>query len=323
MAAAPDRIAPQLLDIQDVRAADLDALLEEEIASWRAELHWDFRPSADLVRRFVQMQALSGYALEIGGEIAGYAYYVCEERKGLIGDLYVVRRHRSLDNERLLLASIVDTLGASPFVKRIESQLMMLGAAGRIGAIPRANRARVFPRVFMEAGVRVVGSLPRRDVSRRPIFEAWSERRQDDAARVIALAYQGHIDSQINDQYRSAGGARRFLLNIVQYPGCGAFFQPGSFLAFDPDTGEATGMCLASLVGEDTGHITQVCVVPAVRGSGIGYELLRRSIAALAQAGAQRVSLTVTAANQNAIALYESIGFEPRRTFSAIVWDGL
>ena len=45
----------------------------------------------------------------------------------------------------------------------------------------------------------------------RIFFDRWTERRQDEAAQLIASAYRGHIDSEINDQYRSAEGARRFL----------------------------------------------------------------------------------------------------------------
>ena len=72
-------------------------------------------------------------------------------------------------------------------------------------------------------------------------FDSWSERKQDEAATLIATAYRGHVDSEINDQYRSPAGARRFLMNIVQFPGCGAFFQPASYVAVDPGTGRLSG----------------------------------------------------------------------------------
>ena len=64
-------------------------------------------------------------------------------------------------------------------------------------------------------------------------IEKWSDHYQDAAAQLIAAAYTGHVDSRINDQYRTSGGARRFLYNIVQYPGCGAFYRPASFAAFE------------------------------------------------------------------------------------------
>jgi ribosomal protein S18 acetylase RimI-like enzyme len=114
-------------------------------------------------------------------------------------------------------------------------------------------------------------------------------------------------------------GARRFLNNIVQYPGCGAFFGPGSFAAVDQQT--LCGASLASLVSRDVGHITQVCVARSYQGTGLGYELMRRSMNALAAHGCRAVSLTVTAANESALRLYRNMGFAPRRPFQAFVWQ--
>jgi hypothetical protein len=71
-------------------------------------------------------------------------------------------------------------------------------------------------------------------------IDRWSDQHQDATAHLIAAAYQGHVDSSINDQYRTViAGARRFLHNIVQYPGCGAFFRPASFAAFEPSRGRS------------------------------------------------------------------------------------
>ena len=76
--------------------------------AWRDELEWDFEKSADLVRRFVDMRALNGSALVEDGEIAGYMYYVLEEDKGLIGDLYVRARVRTAERENLLLEAALE-----------------------------------------------------------------------------------------------------------------------------------------------------------------------------------------------------------------------
>jgi ribosomal protein S18 acetylase RimI-like enzyme len=148
----------------------------------------------------------------------------------------------------------------------------------------------------------------------------WGEERQQETARLIAAAYEGHIDSQVNDQYCSPAGASRFLMNIVQYPGCGAFFAPASYAAADPKTGALCGISLASLIAADVGHITQVCVAPSHKGTGLGYELMRRSVLALAAHGCRSVSLTVTAANEPALRLYQRMGFEHRHDFTAYVW---
>jgi ribosomal protein S18 acetylase RimI-like enzyme len=321
MAALTDPHAPAIVDLRQIRGADLDPLLAEETTTWRDMLDWDFRPSAGLVRRFLDMQALTGYALLIAGRAAGYSYFVAEERKGLIGDLYVMEEFATPEVEAHLLATVLDGMIESPFVHRIESQLMMLRHGSRI-ALPYWRHLKVHSRVFLEIDLAKAQALPQGAAARAVTIDNWTERKQDEAAQLIATAYQGHIDSEINDQYRSPAGARRFLMNIVQYPGCGAFFQPASFVAIDPRSSHLCGICLSSLVADDIGHITQVCVSKSTRGHGVGYELLRRSLDALARNNCRRASLTVTAGNRSAITIYERMGFTKRRDFSAYVWDG-
>jgi ribosomal protein S18 acetylase RimI-like enzyme len=159
-------------------------------------------------------------------------------------------------------------------------------------------------------------------VRRLVYVERWSDLYQDAVAQLIAAAYAGHIDGRINDQYRTPLGARRFLHNVIQYPGCGNFYRPASYAAFEASNGRICGVSLASLVAPRCGHIAQICVSPAARGTGIGHELLRQSLATLRDAGCRSVSLTVTAANQDAVALYERMGFRTIERFAALVWEG-
>ena len=321
MAALSDSPLARIVDLRHLRSGDLDALLDEETETWRETLEWDFRASAGLVRRFLDMQALNGFSLLVNGQPVGYCYFVSEERKGLIGDLYVMREFVSVENEEHLLGTVVDTLIKTPFVQRIESQLMML-RTGRQMTLPHQRYLRVHGRNFMELHLAAGALRPSPSPGFSALIDSWSERKQDEAAALIANAYQGHVDSEINDQYRSAAGARRFLLNIIQYPGCGSFFQPASFLALDPQSGKLCGLCLSSLVQADVGHITQVCVSKSVRGTGLGYELIRRALESLTNHGCRKASLTVTAANVEAIQLYERMGFRKTRDFAAYVWEG-
>src|SRR5713226_5101435 len=96
---APAVRTPDLVDLRKLSSGHLESLLEEETREWNEALDWDFRKSADLVRRFVDLRALSGCALMERGEAVGYSYFVLEEHKGLIGDLYVRRLYRSVENE--------------------------------------------------------------------------------------------------------------------------------------------------------------------------------------------------------------------------------
>jgi ribosomal protein S18 acetylase RimI-like enzyme len=298
----------------------MESLLYEETARWRSELEWDFEKSADLVRRFVDLRALNGGALVEDGQVIGYLYYVVEDNKGLVGDLYVRREFRTPERENRLLDWALQAIMSCPPITRIESQLMMLGFSPD-RQIPRAECLRSYERNFMRVDLRRCALAEGR--VRRPMFiEKWSDHYQDAAAHLIAASYEGHIDSSINDQYRTAAGARRFLYNIVQYPGCGSFFRPASFAAFEAATGYLCGVSLASLVAPECGHITQICVSPSVRGTGIGHALLRKSLIVLRDLGCRSASLTVTAANDGAVQLYERVGFHTMRRFSAYVWEG-
>lgn len=319
MAALADPPAPHTLDLRSLDVESLLPVLDEQIDAWQTELNWDFTTSANLVRRFVQMHALTGYALmsrERPGQVVGYSYYVCEEGKGLIGDLFVRRQHRTVENENALFQSSLDAMWHTPGVRRIESQLMMLLDVVQ-RRVPYPNWFQSFPRFFLEAPLGA--ALPPRNLSASIAIVPWTESWQEATGRLISGAYQNHIDSRINDQYRSASGARRFLANIVQYPGCGSFFAPASFAAVDRHT--LCGASLASLVSYDVGHITQVCVAPSYQGTGLGYELMRRSLEALAAHGCRTVSLTVTAENESALRLYRNMGFVQRRAFGAYVWE--
>ena len=308
----------ELVDLREVTAHELEPVLREETGAWHDGLAWSFEKSADLVRRFVGMRALYGAAIRIRGKAAGYLYYVLEEGKGLIGDLYILREHRTPAREDLLLDTAVEAMINSGAVARIEAQLMMLDYAPS-RRIPRAALGAVFERNFMRVGVgRGMAKEPEPAGIRMEVF---SDHDQEAAAQLIAEAYQGHIDGRINDQYRSVAGARRFLFNIVQYPGCGSFFRPASYTAFDAG-GRLCGISLASLVAPESGHLTQICVLPDCRGLGIGRALIRRSLGQLGGLGCRTASLTVTAANRGAVALYQRMGFRVVHRFPAYAWEG-
>lgn len=321
MAAWPDSPATGIVDLQHAAAADFTSLLDEEVSAWRDALDWDMHAASQLVRQHIETRSLQGFALLDGACAIGYCYYVRDGRKGLLGDLYVMAGNRTQERENALLQAALEALWRSPGMERIEAQLLLFGAARGNPPFPHrmpyASSLHVYPRRYLEIPADAASGLAIREALGVTITP-WTEARQDDSARLVAAAYRGHIDSDINDQYRSPAGARRFLSNIVQYPGCGTFFAPASFMALSERT--LCGISLASLVGERTGHITQICVAPAHRGQGIGYELLRQSLLAFAEHGCDRVSLTVTAANQEAIRLYQQAGFSLRRQFSAYVW---
>lgn len=319
MAALYEAPLYEIAELPQLSVSDLDPLFNDEISVWEKCFSWDFRPSADLLRRFLQMHSLYGCALCMNRQVIGYSYYVCEARKGLIGDFYIRGQYNARAAEMPLLSAVVQALMRTPGIRRIESQLMLLQDQTKI---PFSEYLTRHDRYFMVIQEEVAAQLQPVSLGLRATFVPWAERHQEETAHLVSAAYKGHVDSEINDQYRTIPGARQFLTNIIRYPGCGQFSPAASIVAVDDRTGRVCGACLASLVSADSGHVTQLCVLPAVRGARLGYELLRQSLERLAQLGCKTVSLTVTCSNVEAIRLYESMGFRTESIFPALVWQG-
>src|SRR5437899_11545448 len=147
----------ELIELRELRSADLEDLLKEEIAVWSESLDWDFRGSAELVRRFLDQRSLTGYALAINDEVLGYSYCVHDEHMGLIGDLYVRRAFAAPEHERRLLSAVVELLMRTPYVTRIETQLMMLGPG--VEPFPGARFLKTYERNFMRIALDRTASL--------------------------------------------------------------------------------------------------------------------------------------------------------------------
>ncbi len=312
----------EILDLRHFSSADLRPLLEDEIAMWGRLLSWDYATSAEMILRYMDAKILPGYAAIERGSIFGYSFFVYEQSKGVIGDLFVRDGARSPSRhevEEQLLTHVIETLQQSPGIHRVEAQLL----AHHTGEVARPFLQQGFsrhPRVFMnfEIGRHPQASLP----PLPPQFEIrpWSDQEYQFAAALITAAYRGHVDSEINDQYRTLAGSLRFLNNIVRFPGCGTFDPQASFSVFQRRT--LIGLILCSQVRPDVGHITQVCVLPEYRSAGLGQAMLAASTKNLRGRGFHFISLTVTEANDRAIALYKRLGFESTRVFDAFVWEG-
>ena len=315
----------EILDLRHFASADLRPLLEGEAQVWSRLLSWDYRGSAEMILRYVDAKILPGYAAIERGRIFGYSFFVYEGSKGVIGDLFVggtngLRGEGEHAIEVRLLTHVIETLQRSPGIHRVEAQLLV----HQTGSVARPFLDQGFrrhPRLFMvlplDSAAANAPKLPP-DIDIRP----WSEHDYQAAAAVITAAYRGHIDSEINDQYRSLSGSVRFLNNIVRFPGCGIFDAEASFAAVHRPTRSLIGVILCSRVKHDVGHVTQVCVVPELRGHGIGEALLAASSRALRQRNFELLSLTVTQGNERAVALYERLGFTTTRIFDAFVWEG-
>ena len=77
----------EILDLRHFSSVDLRPLLEDEVREWARLLSWDYSGSAEMILRYVDAKILPGYAAVERGRIVGYAFFVYEGSKGVIGDL--------------------------------------------------------------------------------------------------------------------------------------------------------------------------------------------------------------------------------------------
>ncbi len=317
----------EILDLRHFTSSDLRGLLEEESQVWSQLLAWDYSSSAEMILRYIDARILPGYAALERGRVCGYSFFVYEGSKGVIGDLYVEGDGSRLSAgaehpvETRLLTHVIETLQQSPGIHRIEAQLLV----HETGAVARPflqEGFRRYQRLFMTLPLGQAGE--KRAVALSPEIELrrWSEQDYQPAATIITGAYRGHVDSEINDQYRTVAGSLRFLNNIVRFPGCGVFDPGASFVALHRGTRSAVGLILCSRVQPEVGHITQVCVLPEFRGKHIGQALLQANAEELRKRRFSMLSLTVTQSNSGAVELYRRLGYREERVFDAFVWEG-
>ncbi len=334
----------ELLDLRHFSAGSLRPLLDEESRVWSQRLHWDYRGSAELLLQYLDSRVLPGYVAVENGRITGYVFCVYEGYKAVIGDVFAAPvRDASLSEKdetqeaaaaevrSELLLRLLEMLKNTPGVTRIESQLLLHPHGAHQQLFEDAG-FEVHERIFMEwplqptvnAAVRggsaavlhANAALPPEMELRR-----WSETDLSAAARLIASSYDGHLDSHINEQYRTVSGSQRFLHNIVRFPGCGYFDADASLTLVERGTTELAGLLLCSRVRDDVGHVTQICIAPQHRGRGLGRLLMVECARSLAKRGFSLLTLTVTASNRHAVSLYEWLGFRGTHRFDAMVWD--
>jgi ribosomal protein S18 acetylase RimI-like enzyme len=326
--------AIEILDLRHFRSTEMRPLLEAEAREWAQVLSWDYSSSAEMILRYMDARILPGYAALDDGQVVGYTFFVYEGSKGVIGDLFVqpsagplqLTTRRQI--EERLLAQVIETLQVSPGVHRIEAQLL-LHDSGTLDRPFTEEGFRRHPRLFMSLPLggrpnNGLGTVNGALASRFPDveFRKWSEEDFQNAAALITGAYREHVDSEINDQYRSLAGSLRFLNNIIRFPGCGTFDAEASFVARSRGSGAMLGLILCSRVKSDVGHVTQVCLAPEQRNRGLGQALIATASNELRRRNCTCLSLTVTQANVRAVDLYKKLGFSIERVFDAFVWEG-
>ncbi len=322
----------EIIDIRRFEAQDFAALLEAEAGAWSDDLRWDFSSSMRVISNCLREKRLLGYALVSAGRIRGYCFYFYDGEKGLIGDLFVENACVTLEDARRLLEHVVETIVATPGLRRVEAQLphfsyeqlepcfRSLSFAG----YRRRFMALSLDRAALPAAATVTGMPPSRPgdgAATEFLVVPWERRYDREAAEILYETYRQHVDAEINDQYSSIAGTTRLIENIVHHQGCGEFLPRASRVALHAASQCVAGLLAITALRPRTAHIPQIAVARPFQDRGVGTLLMAAAFNELVARDYNEISLTVTDGNQGAVRLYERLGFETFRVFGAFVFN--
>ncbi|HEX5732237.1 MAG TPA: GNAT family N-acetyltransferase [Blastocatellia bacterium] len=291
----------------------VEALLDEQCAEWLDLLRWDYAGPSRLILDVIKQRELTGFVAVQGGATVGITFYVVEDNRCSIGDIYVSKSWRGLGADRHLAQAILDKLDRLPRLRRVESQCVGVGNS----SATELFLARGFERLdrhYMMA--RLSPAFERRSLSLPGVsIRGWKEDDFASAARIIHRSYRGEYDSRINSQYQTEEGCAELLTILTEHVWCGEFLAEVSRVAVDSATGNRVGVLIASEIADGAGHIGQISILPTYHGRGIGRRMIDMVMSELHEQGYETVSLAVTAANASALHLYESCGFRTIHEF--------
>lgn len=143
----------------------------------------------------------------------------------------------------------------------------------------------------------------------------WHNSLRDVHARVKFECFKGEMDADVFDSLSDLSGCNRLMTDIATHEG----FVPQAtwlarFVGSDFQSPQLCGTIQGLRRSKRLGAVQNVGIIPAHRGLGLGKALMLRSLAGFQEAGMQRVTLEVTAANLPAVEMYRSLGFKLIKT---------
>lgn len=308
----------RLLSLADIELKRLDAIFDEEVKVWQRELHWDYRPAMNLIRKFVKNGTLPGVVAEVTGQIVGYSYFVIDHPVAFIGNVYALNEFAKGPAYPKILDELLHLLRDVGQVSRIECQMFPFNR--ELAPLFHSRGFQALKRFFLTLNLREANISPEPTTPQNEYqICAWENSLLPRASRVIFDGYVDSPDAELCRDYQSTQGCQRFLRNLIQNRTCGTFCPGTSQVAFDGN-GMLCGILITSQIDHETGMIPQISIRRSHQNQGLGSLLLKSYLDAARQQGLKRVCLSVSEVNQRAFALYRRLGFNVEKQFHAFIW---
>jgi len=304
--------------IGSIPRGDLARLFDEEGSMWARELRWNFAPTRGRLEAALNDGTLNGLVATDETGACAYATWAVDAGHGIVGSVFSSARSRGRGLESLLVQRILTRLEAlRPDV--IDCQTLF-SSDPSLREPFTAHGFESAARLYMT----VDRSVWRETQANRRAGRRSKPTHRTDLRAVARLVYEAHLETHTLDassSFDTPESCERILRQIVLDEVCGPFDSMGSRRI--EEGGMLVAACLLTWPLGDVAHISEVATAPGHRRRGLARQCLAESLEnAFERGNASSATLSVTATNGPALALYESMGFVPRIRYESHVRRG-
>lgn len=293
-------------DWRDAGAGELVPLFEAECSRWGRGLAWDLSASIQVLEQARVAGRLPGVlARDRHGAIVGWTYFIVHDGILQIGGMVA----ESASIVRQLLDRVLEAPEATR-ARALSAFLYPVSDSLRIALERRRFTVQRHPYLQRPLGEVVAPALPD-DVVARPLRQV----EPADVVRLFARAYAGSDEARCFAPDGRLEQWAQYLGQLLATPGCGTYFEKGSFALVQGAEHRLSGAIITTAVSKQTAHIAQVVIDPTAQRLGLAQALIALASSECARRGMAEMTLIVAEANTRARALYERLGFCERGAF--------
>jgi ribosomal protein S18 acetylase RimI-like enzyme len=282
---------------------------------WETDLRWNFEPTRRRLEAALDEGTLSGLVASDALGACAYATYALDEGHGVVGSVFAAKRSRKLGTEGLLVQRILNRLQAlGPRV--IDCQTLFSSDPGL---------REPFAAQGFESAARLYMAVERAawSAARHPAHPGPGSKpiHRTDLRAVSRLVFEAHCETRgldASSSFDTPESCERILRQILLDEVCGPLDSMGSRRIESEGRLLAASLLTWPLPG--VAHVSEIATSPSHRRRGLARQCLVESLeSAFEIGGASSVTLSVTASNHPALALYRTFGFAPRIRYESHV----
>lgn len=301
--------------IESVPRGQLNRLFDEESSLWAQALLWNFEPTRRRLESALDAKSLCGFVASDDLGTCAYATYATVGTHGILGSSFTAKRSRQLGIEALLTTHVLDHL-LRERLSVIDGQTLFStdpGLTEPFAARGFVSAQRLYMMLDRQAWLSTRRTVPQGFRS-RPTHRT-------DVPWLAGLIHESHAegrDLDASSSFDTVESCERILRQIIVDEVCGRFDSLGSRRVETGGRALATSLLTWPLPG--VAHVSEIATAPSHRRRGLARSCLTESLSyAFDQGQAVAATLSVTASNMSALALYESLGFVPRIRYKSHV----